>query len=78
MGGQSPEDADRVLDVRDIDAEPFDEITTALSELEHGETLVLVNSFEPEPLYGVLEGRGFTYESSQVAPGEWHVRIEQP
>ena len=67
--------ADRTLDVREIDGEPFGPIMDALDDLPEGETLELVNSFEPVPLYGVLEGRGFTHETEQVAPDEWHVEI---
>jgi uncharacterized protein (DUF2249 family) len=64
------------LDVREIDGEPFGDIMAALERLSPGETLTLVNSFEPEPLYGVLESRGFTYETTQVAPDHWQVEIE--
>lgn len=69
-------DADEVLDVREIDGQPFDPIMTTLGELSEGETLLLVNSFEPEPLYEVLTERGFEYETEQRGPNQWHVRIE--
>ncbi|MDY7083131.1 MAG: DUF2249 domain-containing protein [Halobacteria archaeon] len=62
------------LDAREID-EPFDDIMAALSELDEGDTLTLVNSFEPEPLYNVLENRGFTYEAEEDN-GVWYVDIE--
>ncbi|RDI72946.1 DUF2249 domain-containing protein [Halopelagius longus] len=65
----------RTLDVREIDGEPFSHVTDALDELGERETLLLVNSFEPEPLYAVLERRGFHYETTEVAPDEWHVEI---
>lgn len=68
--------ADRTLDVREIDGEPFGDIVAALEDLGRGETLLLVNSFEPEPLYDVLERRGFAHESRHVEPEEWHVHIE--
>lgn len=64
------------LDVREIDGEPFGEIMAALDRLAPGETLTLVNSFEPEPLYGVLESRGFTYDTTDIAPDHWQVEIE--
>jgi len=67
--------ADTVLDVRDVEGEPFGEIIAALQELDRGSTLELVNSFEPEPLYDVLTTRGFDYESEQVTADEWHVLI---
>jgi uncharacterized protein (DUF2249 family) len=63
------------LDARDIDGEPFGPIMSALDDLDAGETLRLVNSFEPEPLYDVLADRGFTHETEQVDTEEWHVYI---
>ena len=67
---------ERVLDVREHDGEPFDTITDALDDLSDGDALRLVNSFEPVPLYGVLDSRGFTHETEQVDENEWHVRVE--
>lgn len=71
-----PTEADRRLDVRDIDGEPFGAIMGALDRLSEDETLLLVNSFEPEPLYGVLEQEGFEYTSANPEPELWHVEIE--
>ena len=68
-------DGTRKLDVRANDGEPFGEIMAALDDLGEGETLVLVNSFEPEPLYAVLEQRGFAHETTHVEDDEWHVSI---
>lgn len=67
----------RELDVRDLDEPPFGRIMSALGELGSDETLLLINSFEPAPLYDVLEEQGFTHESEQVGEDEWHVRIQQ-
>jgi uncharacterized protein (DUF2249 family) len=67
----------RTLDVRTVDGEPFGEITAALSDLPPGETLELINSFEPVPLYDVLDRRGFSYETTQVDADEWRVLIER-
>jgi len=69
------QDGVRELDVREVDGEPFGHITAALDDLPDDETLVLVNSFEPEPLYGVLESRGYEYETTNPSPGEWRVEI---
>jgi uncharacterized protein (DUF2249 family) len=66
----------QTLDVRDVDGEPFSDIVDALDSLDDAETLVLVNSFEPEPLYSVLDQRGLTYQTEQVQEDEWRVRIE--
>ncbi|WP_440990261.1 DUF2249 domain-containing protein [Haloarchaeobius baliensis] len=67
----------QVLDVRDVDGEPFGQIDATLSELDDGDRLLLVNGFEPVPLYDVLVDRGFEYETEQMGPTEWHVRIER-
>lgn len=64
------------LDAREIAGEPFTDIMAALEDLAEDEQLVLVNSFEPEPLYDVLERRGFTYQTTRVADDEWRVTIE--
>jgi uncharacterized protein (DUF2249 family) len=71
-----PADADRRLDVREIAGEPFGDIMAALNELDSDESLLLVNSFEPEPLYDVIEDRGFTYETANPQPDVWHVEIK--
>lgn len=66
---------DRRLDVRQIEAAPVDNSMTELGAVGTGETLLLQSSFEPEPLYDVLSGHGFTYETEQVDPALYHVRI---
>lgn len=76
MSLEQPGDTDRRLDVREIDGEPFDDIMSALDDLPNDESLLLINSFEPEPLYNVLEQRGFTYETRNPMEDEWHVKIE--
>lgn len=73
MDQSSP--ADRRLDVREVDGEPFGDIMAALEDLPTDETLLLVNSFEPEPLYSVLEERGFEYETTNPESDLWHVEI---
>lgn len=65
-----------ILDAREIDGPPFADIMDAVNALGPDETLTLINSFEPEPLYGVLEERGFTHATEQVAEDEWHIDIE--
>lgn len=67
---------ERVLDVREIDGEPFNDIMSALSELDDEESLLLLNSFEPVPLYDVLDERGFSHTANQEA-GEWRIRIHR-
>lgn len=76
MGTEPREDAPERLDVREIDGEPFDDIMNAIEALDADETLRLINDFEPTPLYGVLDARGFQYEASEVDEGVWHIDIE--
>ena len=66
----------RTLDVRTLDGEPFGDIMAALDTLGEDERLLLINGFEPKPLYDVLERRGFTYDATAVEPDQWEVRIE--
>jgi hypothetical protein len=67
----------RTLDAREIDGEPFGDIVAALEGLPADGTLELVNSFEPEPLYGVRDDRGFAHETERVADDEVHVYISR-
>lgn len=67
-------DADRVIDVREIEGEPFDDIMNALDDLGEDETLRLTAAFEPVPLYGVLDGKGFDHETTE-ADDLYHVLI---
>lgn len=66
---------ERQLDVREIEGEPFEDIMSALDDLPADESLLLINSFEPEPLYNVMEQRGFEYETANPEPEVWHVEI---
>jgi uncharacterized protein (DUF2249 family) len=77
MSSEQFGEVDRKLDVREIDGEPFDNIMTALEELSSDESLLLINSFEPEPLYDVLEDRGYKYETTNPSPDEWQVEIRR-
>lgn len=70
-------DVDRELDAREIDGEPFENIMAALEKLSGDESLLLINSFEPEPLYDVLEDRGYEYEAANPSPEEWQVEIRR-
>lgn len=64
------------LDVRpyhDRGEEPFDAIMSAIDGLKEGEHFLLVNSFEPKPLYAVLKKRGFDHTTTDMGNGEWRV-----
>lgn len=66
---------DRTLDARTVEGPPFGPIVEALDALGPDETLLLINSFEPAPLYDVLADRGFDYETERRAQNEWHVLV---
>lgn len=53
--------------------EPFAKIMAAVDRLEPDETLLLINSFEPRPLYRVMAQNGFTHWAEQTADGTWKV-----
>ena len=64
------------VDVReDIRAgrEPFQKIMAAVDRLQPDETLLLIVSFEPLPLYRVMAQNGFTHWAEQTADGDWKV-----
>lgn len=69
--------SETLLDVRGSDVPPFERIDDAISDLDAEERLTLVNSFEPVPLYEVLERRGFSYETRRVGEDHWRVAIER-
>lgn len=72
--------AQRVVDVRDDilhGQEPFDRIMRAVSSLADGEELVIVNVFEPVPLYGVLGQQGFSHETVRTPEGDWCVTFRR-
>ncbi len=72
--------AQRIVDVReDIGRgdEPFDRIMQAVAALEDDQELVVVNVFEPVPLYGVLAQQGFSHETTKTAEGDWRVTFRR-
>lgn len=53
-----------MLDVRpliDAGQDPLSEILAKIKQVKKGEVLVIKNSFEPIPLYSVLEKKGFSH-----------------
>jgi uncharacterized protein (DUF2249 family) len=77
MCSERSSDADRKLDVREIEGEPFEDIMAALETLSGDESLLLINSFEPEPLYDVLDDRGYEYETANPSQAVWQVEIRR-
>lgn len=73
-------DATVTLDVRPFHArgeEPFSAIMAAVDGLGDEQSLLLINSFEPMPLYAVMQRRGFTYSCARKAPDEYHIRFSR-
>jgi len=73
--GRRPALQEIILDVRPIiesGTDPFKIIMKTVKEMKDDEMLHLVNSFEPVPLYSVMETKGFTYVSEKRGD-EWHI-----
>jgi uncharacterized protein (DUF2249 family) len=65
-----------VLDVRpyhERGEEPFSAIMGAVDGLRQNESLLLINTFEPIPLYRVMQKRGFSYRCDEKGPQEYHI-----
>lgn len=65
-----------VLDVRPLQRarkEPFQVIMETVNRLSDGEGLLLLNTFEPVPLYRVLGRLGFDHEAEEREDGTWYV-----
>lgn len=68
------------LDVREYHGrgeEPFDAIMSAVNTLGPEDVFVLINSFEPLPLYRVLEGKGFNHEAEQLSADHWRITFRR-
>jgi len=64
------------FDVRPLQArgeEPLSPILSAAAKVKEGAILRLWNTFEPFPLYEVLEKRGFVPWARQTDEGDWEV-----
>lgn len=68
--------APREFDVRPIlrsGGEPFQAIMEAVNALRPGQALRLLAPFRPQPLFKVMEGRGFSHEAQEIQGGDWEV-----
>jgi len=66
------------LDVREYHErgeDPFDEIMRYVDLLQGGDSLVLINTFEPFPLYRVMEEKGFSHSAEQLGPSYWRIKF---
>ena len=55
--------------------DPFTDIMQAVKDLDRGDSLVLFNTFEPVPLYGVLGAQGYRHSTTVDAEGKWTIRF---
>jgi uncharacterized protein (DUF2249 family) len=68
--------AHRELDVRPVlrsGGEPFQAIMEAVNGLKPGQGLRLLAPFRPQPLFKVMEDRGFSHEAKEMEGGDWEV-----
>ncbi len=68
------------LDVREYHKrgeEPFQAIMMAVNSLGPEDTFILINSFEPLPLYRVMEGKGYEHTAEQVGIEEWRITFRK-
>ena len=64
------------LDVRDLEPpEPFQQALAVLAVLKPGETLRMLHHREPFPLYAMLDERGFSHRTAQLADGSYEILI---
>ena len=64
------------LDVRDLEPpEPFQQALAALAALKPGERLRMLHRREPFPLYVMLNERGFSHRTTQLADGSYEILI---
>ena len=69
----------KIIDVRDIQGNFFQGLKKQAMALPAGSGLEIIQSFDPIPLYEVMEGLGFEHHTEQVADAEFHAwfyRIE--
>lgn len=53
--------------------EPFGAIMAAIAKLEPGQGLRLLATFEPVPLFHVLDSKGFSHVAKEIGGGDWEV-----
>ena len=69
-----------VMDVRGKKLEFFPALKAKAAALKNGEGLHIIQTFEPHPLYAVMEGLGYERHTEQRGEAEFHVwfcRVEK-
>ena len=77
MAGETSVTVDVREDIR-AGREPFARIMAAVRALDEGQSLTLINVFEPVPLYGVMAEKGYQHETRRTADGDWEIRFYRP
>ena len=63
----------QTVDVRHIQGSFFEGLKKRAEALEVGEGLHIIQTFEPHPLYAVMEGLGYEHYTEQRGEAEFHV-----
>ena len=63
----------QTMDVRHIQGSFFEGLKKRAEALEVGEGLHIIQTFEPHPLYAVMEGLGYEHHTEQRGEAEFHV-----
>lgn len=64
------------LDVRELEPpEPMQLALAAIAVLGAGEKLRMLHHREPYPLYTILEQRGFSHRTTELADGSYEILI---
>ncbi len=53
--------------------EPYAFIMRAIEQLQPGQPLRLINTFDPRPLEAVMSAKGFDFEVRELGPEHWEV-----
>ena len=61
------------MDVRNAQGNFFPALREQAAKMQIGEGLVIIQKFEPLPLYEVMDGLGFERFTKQLSENEWHV-----
>ncbi len=63
----------QTVDVRHIQGSFFEGLKKRAEALEVGEGLHIIQTFEPHPLYAVMEGLGYEHHTERRSEAEFHV-----
>lgn len=64
------------LDVRPVlrdGGEPFPLIMQAVAALQSGQSLKLLATFRPVPLFQAMQKKGYSYEARKIDEGDWEI-----